>query len=184
MIRPLLKIKMQTAVRQAAPADYSLIADLITAAFADEPLSAHDEAQLVSRLRAGAAYIPKLDLCAVTPDGSIVGMVMLTRLTVELGDARLLALAPLAVRPDVQKRGIGSALVKYGLKQARELCFAAVAVLGSPDYYGRFGFVPADKYAISFPFEAPAECCQLLELTPDALKSCNGSLIYPPEFMG
>jgi putative acetyltransferase len=90
------------------------------------------------------------------------------------------ALAPLAVAPARQRRGIGSALVRRGLDVCRERGRAAVIVLGHPSYYPRFGF----SAALARGFRAPyaGEAFMALELTPGALAAGAGDVRYPKAF--
>jgi putative acetyltransferase len=97
------------------------------------------EAQLVRALRARAR--PMLSLVAVQ-DGVLVGHVLFSPVTIEGTGACPAAagLAPVAVMPEVQARGIGRALVREGLARCPALGWRAVFLLGEPAYYGRFGF--------------------------------------------
>jgi putative acetyltransferase len=92
-----------------------------------------------------------------------------------------LALAPMAVTPDLQRRGIGSALVRRGLDEARRLGHGVVIVLGHPEYYPRFGFTRGSAHGIRPPFEAPDDAFLVLELREGALARVRGEVDYPPE---
>jgi putative acetyltransferase len=131
-------------IRTETPADVDGIDGAVEAAF-----GRRDEADLVSALRADAAWIPDLSLVADV-DGSIVGHIALTRAAVE--GSPVLALAPLAVVPDHQRRGIGSALVWAALQRVAAGPAPTVVVLGDPGFYGRFGFRSARELGITGPF--------------------------------
>jgi putative acetyltransferase len=118
-------------IRYARPADHAAIAAVVTEAFGRA-----DEAELVKRLRADDDVLFEL----VSADESGVGgHVLFSRLWADRAEM-FAALAPLAVRPGLQRSGVGAALVRAGLDSAREFGAHGVLVLGDPGYYGRFGF--------------------------------------------
>jgi len=142
-----------------------------------------DEALLVQRIRESLGFIPDLSLVAIK-DEKVVGHILFSRIHIETpqGDVRILSLAPMAVRPEFQNSGIGSDLVREGLKRCRELGHTIVVVIGHPKYYPRFGFVPARKKGLDLNFPVPDEAFMVCELDPDALEGITGKVIYPPEF--
>jgi len=165
-------------IRPERPEDRDAVFDVNRLAFGQE-----NEARLVDALRLSSAFIPELSLVAL--DGSqVMGHILFTRIIVRGGSQAhdALALAPMAVLPPFQKQGIGSALVRRGLEDARGLGHRVVIVVGHPDYYPRFGFVPARPLGILAPFEVPSEAFMALELKPGALLGIRGVVEYPPEF--
>lgn len=100
----------------------------------------------------------------------------------ESGDQTSLAVAPLAVLPKYQNRGIGGILLKEAHKMAATLGYGSAVLLGHKDYYPRFGYCKAIEYGIEFPFDVSSEYCQVIELLPDALKGVNGIVHYPAAF--
>jgi len=144
----------------------------------DEAFCGPDESRLISDLRNdGWATIELVAL-----DGEmVVGHLLLSKLEVTLDerDLRALALAPMAVAPDRQRQGIGSALVRAGLQAAREDGWQAVIVLGHPDFYPRFGFSAARAALLEAPFEGSA--FMALELETGVLAG-RGRVVYPPPF--
>ena len=88
----------------------------------------------------------------------------------------------MAVRPEFQKQGIGSQLIERGLEQCRAAGQACVVVLGHPEYYPRFGFVPASRYGIRCEYDVPDEVFMIIELRDGALEGCAGIVKYQPEF--
>ena len=104
------------------------------------------EATLVDELRAGDAWLPGLSLVALNVAGDVVGHVVCSR--GHVADAPVLALGPLSVSPDSQRRGVGSALMHAVLGAAEALDEPLVALLGSPAYYRRFGFRLSGEYGI------------------------------------
>ncbi|WP_192780521.1 GNAT family N-acetyltransferase [Nonomuraea africana] len=137
------------------------------------------EADLVEALRADPAWLPGLSIVAEDADGTIAGYALLTRCHV--GDAPALALGPCAVLPRHQKRGAGSAAIRAGLQAARDLGENLVLVLGHPEYYPRFGFVPASRYGIRPSFEVPDEAMMAL-VFDQTLAVPSGTIVYAPPF--
>jgi putative acetyltransferase len=139
------------------------------------------EADLVDALRDGGHA--RLSLVAAAGDsGAVVGHILFSRLTVEDGDrvTEALALAPLAVLPGHQRRGIGSALVRDGLGACAALGHRIVIVLGEPEYYRRFGFRSELTRPLTSPFAGDA--FMAVELVPGALAGVTGEVRYPAPF--
>lgn len=137
-------------IRDERPGDAAAIRDLLVAAFAGPA-----EADLVERLRADGDVV--LELVAIAGD-AVVGGVVFSRLAVTTVPERALVarvLAPLAVAPDRQRRGIGTALVREGLARLDAAGTDLVLVLGDPDYYGRFGFRPGRPERMVSPYPVP-----------------------------
>jgi putative acetyltransferase len=138
-------------VRRETAGDVQAVRAVIAAAFA-RPGRADEmppEVALVDRLRAGDAWLSPLSLVAIGQDGAVVGHVLCTRGRVDSEGA--LALGPLAVRPDQQRRGAGKALMHTVLGAADALGEPLVALLGDPAYYSRFGFRLSEEYGIDPP---------------------------------
>jgi putative acetyltransferase len=138
-------------IRRETASDADAIRAVTIAAFApgSSPGQVPPEAGLVDELRAGPAWLPALSLVAATPAGEVIGHVLCTRGYV--GQVPALALGPLAVRPDRQRHGAGSALMHAVLGAADALGEPLVALLGDPAYYGRFGFLVAADYQVTAP---------------------------------
>lgn len=141
------------------------------------------EARLVDRLRLSEAFIPELSLVAVG-EGKVVGYILFTRIEIIDGEKRTpsLALAPMAVHPDMQKKGIGTLLIRHGLDKARELGYGSVVVLGHAEYYPQYGFEPTTKWNIKAPFHVPENSFLAIELIKDALADVKGMVRYSKEF--
>ncbi|KMY48749.1 GNAT family N-acetyltransferase [Peribacillus loiseleuriae] len=174
---------MNITIKQETSSDYRTVETLIKSAFETAEYTDHDEHNLVARLRKSDALIPELSLLAMI-ENDIVGHILFTKVTIHNGkEKRLsLALAPVAVLPNYQGKGIGSKLILEGINRAKSLGFGSVIVLGHKDYYPRFGFVPASKYGIMAPFEVPNEAFMALELKSGALHSVTGTVEYAKEF--
>lgn len=163
------------AVRVEEARDHDAIRRINRAAFPTP-----GEAQLVDALRAEAE--PFVSLVAELDDEA-VGHIAFSPVTLDSApELRLMGLAPMAVLPAVQRTGIGSALVRAGCEQCRRLKAAAVVVLGYPEYYSRFGFVPARRFDIDCDYDAPDDAFMLLELVPGALTGHTGRVHYHPAF--
>ncbi len=93
-----------------------------------------------------------------------------------------MGLAPMAVLPVHQRRGIGSSLVRAGLEACTQLGFAAVIVLGHAEYYPRFGFQPASRFALRCEYDVPDDVFMALELEAGILTGKTGTIQYHPAF--
>lgn len=155
------------------------------------------EARLVDALRGRAGY---LSLVA-TIDERVVGHILFTPVRIEppggrevrlkpdttvqkpaSPSRRVAGLAPMAVRPEHQRSGIGGRLIRDGLEECRRAGYSAVVVLGHPEYYPRFGFVPAHTFGLTCEFPSPPEAFMAIELDAGALKGINGVVRYLPQF--
>src|SRR5207249_7860944 len=90
---------------------------------------------------------------------------------------RALAIGPVAVKPGFQGQGIGSRLIRTGLRKAAELGYDSALLLGHPEYYPRFGFKPASNWNITTSYNAPAATF-VLELKKGSLTGISGLVQY------
>lgn len=140
------------------------------------------EADLVNTLREHAQPVVSL-VAEDEDDGAIVGHIMFSPVSLPgYPELRIMGLAPMAVAPERQGKGIGSALVRAGLEQCKQLGFGAVVVLGHPEYYPRFGFMPFTRFGIVCEYEVPEEAFMLLELHPGYLRGASGKVKYHAAF--
>jgi putative acetyltransferase len=146
----------------------------------DIRLEEPNEAKLVNRLRKGPSTI---SLVAIKAE-QIVGHIFFSpvEITYSMSHPFMLGLAPIAVRPDYQKQGIGSLLIRQGLEQCIQLGCKAVFVLGDPNYYARFGFIPAKENGLRCEYAESDESFMVLELVRGTLNGCNGTVKYRSEF--
>jgi putative acetyltransferase len=170
-----------TLIRPETAADVAAIDTVNKQAFAGREA----EPGLVNAIRLSAGFIPELSLVA-EQNGQIVGHILFSRIHIQTDNGLLpaLALAPLAVLPEYQRRGIGSALVRHGLQECQRLGQAVVIVLGHPTYYPRFGFSARLAKALECPFGNFGEAWMALEIIPAALAEVRGRVVYPPAFDG
>jgi putative acetyltransferase len=168
-------------IRREAASDAGAIRAVTIAAFAPAYPAGEvpPEAGLVDELRAGPAWLPALSLVAVTPAGEVIGHVLCTR--GHVGRDPVLGLGPLSVRPDQQRRGVGSALVHAVLGAADALGEPLVALLGDPAYYSRFGFRLAADYQITPPRPHWQPHFQVRVLS-GYQPGLSGMFTYPPPF--
>ena len=164
------------SIRDEQPHDTAAIRAVLVAAF---PTA--EEADLVDRLR---VHSPNYLGFVALDDEVVVGQVVFTPVTMqtERGVVEGFGLAPLAVHPDRQRRGIGSALVAEGLRRLRAGACPFVVVLGHPEYYPRFGFVAASRHGVRCQWEqVPDDAFMIQVFDPDSVVS-GGVVRYRPEF--
>jgi len=166
-------------VRRELAGDEASVRAVTAAAFAGQGEDIPVEASLVDWLRASPAWIPELSLVAVDPGGDVAGHVVCTRGTVDA--AAVLALGPLSVRPGRQRNGVGKALMHAVLGAADALGEPLVALLGSTEYYPRFGFRAAREYRITPQRPEWEEHFQVRTLTAYD-PALRGAFAYPEPF--
>jgi len=164
---------MAVTIRDEAPRDHAAVREINLLAF-----EGPGEADLVDALRERAT--PCVSLVAEV-DGRVVGHLMLSPVTLDGHPAlRAMGLAPMAVLPDHQGIGVGTALARAGLEACRTLGAEVVVVLGHPGYYPRFGFAPASRLGLRCVYDAPDDAFMALELTPGALAGRAGLVRFHP----
>lgn len=163
-------------IREETSTDFEGVWELNAAAFETEV-----EANLVNLLReSGISYISLV----AEQNEKIVGHILFTPVALE-GDnsgIKLAGLAPMAVLPNLQKQGIGSRLVAEGIERCKSMGFDTIVVLGHPEYYPRFGFVPSVNYNIVSEYDVPDEAFMILELTKGCLTGKQGKIKYHEAF--
>lgn len=163
-------------IEPARPEDAEEIDAVLRAAFADE-----DEAELTAVLREDGDC--RVGCSTVARDEEVVGFAGIV--DVELvGDPaiELAVLAPVAVRPDRQGEGIGSSVVREGMRACVRTGCDAVVTEGDPDYYGRFGFEEASAYGLESDLDPPTWAFQVWPCRPGALDGVSGVVRHPAPF--
>ncbi len=164
---------MSTRLRKSVPGDVVALEALYPEAFPDEDL-----VPLVQDLLPDVDNVLSL---VATVDSQLVGHVMFTRCGVS--DASAALLGPLAVSPAWQKQGIGSAIVRDGLRRMEEAGVDVVCVLGDPNYYQRFGFVPERSIAPPYPLPPEWNTAWQSLRTAASTMPLTGKLLLPQQWM-
>jgi len=161
-------------IRDERDEDAAAIRHITTAAFAKAPHSSGTEARIVEALRQAGALT--ISLVATSDDGRIVGHVAFSPVQIDGAAGRWYGLGPVSVTPDLQRQGIGGALIREGLARLAAMSADGCVLLGDPLYYSRFGFVgdPALTYG-----GAPSPYFQRLVLKSEPPK---GDVSYHPAF--
>lgn len=164
-------------VRSETPADIHAVRSLVDLVFGSTT-----ESLLVDLIRSSDRFAADLSLVA-DDDGTVVGHIMFSYVTIE-GESsfEVLSLAPLAVRPDHQGRGVGTALVEAGLARAEVRGEPLVVVEGGPGYYPRFGFERASRYGIDKPAPRVPDEAFMVKRLGAYDPRIRGRLVYPPAF--
>lgn len=164
-------------VRRETPSDTSLVRQVNELAFGQPA-----EADLVEALRRGCT--DALSLVA-EDDTVVVGHILFTPVAIESAHRRItgMGLAPMAVRPDRQRQGIGSQLVRYGMETLRGRGCPFVVVVGHPEYYPRFGFEPASVHGVASQWEGVPDAAFMISvLDAQAMAGVSGVARYREEF--
>lgn len=166
---------MNALIRPETAADHNAIRHVNRLAFGQDA-----EARLVDALREGG-YV-RVSLVA-EQDGQVVGHVLFSDLPIitQAGTVPALALAPMAVLPEYQNQGLGSALVRRGLEVCKDQGHRIIVVVGHPHFYQRFGFSSKLASVLTSPFGG-GDSWMALELVPGALHGVTGRVVYSPPF--
>ncbi len=176
MREPLVK---ELYVRGEKKSDYNDIFEINRLAFGRE-----DEGKLVNDVRKTKNYEFGFSLVAIKEE-KIIGHVLFSKAFIVHRGRRFkcLALGPIAVHPEHQRKGIGKILIEEGLERAKEVGFGAVVVLGDPVYYEKFGFKPAAGNKLRVSFGVPAENFLVKEINKNSLRGIIGTVQYAREFL-
>ncbi|MGB4594781.1 MAG: N-acetyltransferase [Anaerolineaceae bacterium] len=175
---------MKINLRHELPEDYRTVEELTREAFWNLYVPGCSEHYLLHRMRDAQAFIPELDLVAEF-DGKLIGNIVYCKARIVGDDGvdhDVLTFGPVSVLPEFQKKGVGSALINETLNQAKALGYKAVLIYGSPDYYQRFGFLPAEDFDIRTADDMVAAALQALELIPGGLRGKSGRFIEGATF--
>lgn len=161
-------------IERASEADLDVIMQVHREAFARE-----DEALLVAALLRDPTAQPATSLLAYEGDRAI-GHVLFTKMVISDSpfDVSSAILAPLAVVPSFQRKGVGRALIEHGTRLLASTGVKYVFVLGEPGYYTRFGFLPAIPHGLHAPYQiVPEEAWMVRSLVPNFLGTVSGRVV-------
>ncbi|MCE5213778.1 MAG: N-acetyltransferase [Methanobacterium sp.] len=165
-------------IRPEKDTDHKAIFNLTARAFGRD-----HEARLLELFRKDRIYERELSLVAER-DGEILGHILFTRISIEPHQEKFHAviLGPLAVKPGLQKQGIGSKLIAEGIETCQAQGYHSIIVIGHPNYYPKFGFKSATDEGLKSPVPVPDEAFMVLELVPESLTGVKGEIKFPKEF--
>ncbi len=169
---------MEIEIRNEETKDLEQVCEVLCAAF---PTNA--ESKLVDELRANGKAI--ISLVAVHGE-RVLGHILFSPVTITplngaapSSSTKGIGLAPVAVHPDVQSQGIGSRLIREGLRRCKELGYDYCVVLGSPKYYPRFGFEKASQFGLQNEYGVDEE---FMLIRFSGRNAIQGVVKYAPEF--
>jgi putative acetyltransferase len=163
-------------IREEQPDDIRSVRELNQLAFGQP-----DEGVIVDKLRQNCGDL--LSLVALIRD-KVVGHILFSPVTIE-GENRTvqgMGLGPMAVTPELQRRGIGSALIRTGMTEMKKRGSPFVLLIGHPEYYPRFGFRPASRHGIRSEWEVPDEAFLINVIDESEMQGFSGLAKYRPEF--
>jgi putative acetyltransferase len=166
-------------IRPEQAADRVEIDGVVRAAFVRHP---EEVAAFVERIRASEHFVPELALVAEDASG-VIAHVMLSWVGVEGAQrSRILNLTPMSVRPDRQRSGVGTRLIRDVLGRAEAAREPAVMVEGIPAYYPRFGFERASRLGFTAPHSEIPDAAFMVKRLPGYHPGLAGRIVYPPAF--
>jgi len=163
-------------IREEGPEDFIVIKEINDLAFGQE-----QESKIIDSLRKNCNNL--LSIVGVD-DGKVVGHIMFSPVIIDASEKPVwgMGLGPMAVLPEYQRKGIGSALVKEGISILRDRNCPFIILVGHPEYYPRFGFKKSSLYGIKCQWEVPEEAFMILVLDESAMSGVSGTAKYRDEF--
>lgn len=163
-------------IRKEGPGDFTVIKKINDLAFGQE-----QESKIIDSLRKNCDNLLSF---VADDDGKVVGHIMFSPVMISGTEEPIwgMGLGPMAVLPEYQRRGIGSALVKEGIRILKDRNCPFIILVGHPEYYPRFGFKKASLYRIKCQWEVPEEAFMILVLDESAMSGVSGIAKYRDEF--
>lgn len=171
-------------LRPEAPQDHREVEQVIREAFWNRYQPGCYEHYLMHRMRNSPDFVPELSYVACL-NGRVVGQIAYTRASIQKAPETrwpVLCFGPVSVLPQMQRQGIGDALIRHTLDLARRQGYPAVFICGDPAYYSRFGFQPAEAFQIRNREGLYAAALQVIELYSNALLHVSGCFWDAPVF--
>ncbi|MGB7539892.1 MAG: N-acetyltransferase [Anaerolineales bacterium] len=168
---------MPIQIRKERPGDEKSVFEVNSCAFGRDA-----EPKVVDQLRINC---PEGISLVAEVDRKIVGHILFTPAWIETEQKTVhgMGLAPLAVAPECQRMGVGTALIQAGIEELRAADTPFIVVLGHPGYYPKFGFEKGSKYGFRSAYdEVPDEAFMLLVFQPEAIQGIRGTIKIRPEF--
>ena len=160
-------------IRNERDSDLGVIAEITRAAFENHPYSRQTEVFIIEALRAAKALTVSL---VAEVDGRVVGHIAFSPAAISDGAPGWYGMGPVSVRPDLQRRGIGQALVREGLARLKALDAAGCMLVGDPHFYVRFGFKNQPELVHE---GIPQEYFMVL---PFGVQKPRGTVVFHPAF--
>jgi len=173
----ILKGQIMIRIREEMPDDYGQIRHVN-----DQAFKCPDEGRIVDQIRAKEKEIISL---VAQIEEKVVGHILYSPVWIDCDQTPIkgMGLAPMAVLPEYQNKGIGSMLVKEGLRRLQEREYPFVIVVGHPEYYPRFGFERASKYKLKCQWDGvPGEAFMAIIMNRSVMKDVKGIAKYMEEF--
>lgn len=167
---------MNITIRPEHPEEFAVTENLTREAFYNVNNPGCEDHYLLHIMHESDVLIQELNLVA-EQDGKIIGNVICTRARIEGAEKTwtdVLGLGPIAVLPEFQRQGVGGALIREAARRAGKMGFRAILLYGSPDYYPKQGFVPAERYGVCTGDDMYADALHAMELYPGALDGVTG----------
>jgi len=166
---------MEIELRLEEEKDHRIVEEVTREAFWNVHIPGCDEHLLIKNLRKTEEFVKDLDFVAVY-ENTIIGNIVYveTKITSSEKESVVLTFGPISVLPKYQNKGIGTRLIEYTKKLAREMGYKAIVIYGDPEYYKRFGLIESIEYNIKNEEGKYPEALLVLELYPNSLNGING----------